>query len=155
MSALPPSLTPLTLQILFLGLLWGFVAILALRFILVAIFRRPDLPPELGALQPALAPIRELLLEAPAAGDVGPRVERILIESIEISIGRSRSSRLKLDDEFASSNHAVLRREDGKVTLEDLGSTNGTFLNETPVTSRVALKHGDTIRIGKTTIKIR
>ena len=155
MSTLPASLTPLTLQLLFFGLLWGFVAVLALRFVVSALFGRTPEPEEISPAQPASLPIRELLLEAPAAGGVGPRVERILLESSEISIGRSRSSRLKLDDEFASSNHAVLRREDGSVTIEDLGSTNGTFLNETPVTSPVAVKHGDTIRIGKTTIKIR
>jgi FHA domain len=53
-----------------------------------------------------------------------------------------------LEDPFASSRHARLVREGGVLVLEDLGSTNGTFLNGSPVDGPQPLHPGDHIRIG-------
>ncbi len=55
---------------------------------------------------------------------------------------------IKLDDPFASSRHARITREGHVVVIEDLGSTNGTYLNEEPLTGPQPLHPGDRIRIG-------
>jgi hypothetical protein len=55
---------------------------------------------------------------------------------------------IRLDDPFASSRHARISLEGHVVVIEDLGSTNGTYLNEEPLTGPQPLHAGDRIRIG-------
>jgi hypothetical protein len=55
---------------------------------------------------------------------------------------------IKLDDPFASSRHARIARQGHVFVLEDLGSTNGTYLNEEPLSGPQPLHPGDRIRIG-------
>jgi hypothetical protein len=55
---------------------------------------------------------------------------------------------IRLEDPFASSRHARIERQGGVLVLEDLGSTNGTFLNDEPLHGPQPLHHGDRIRIG-------
>jgi hypothetical protein len=55
---------------------------------------------------------------------------------------------IQLDDPFASSRHARISREGPAVVIEDLGSTNGTYLNDEPLTGPQPLHDGDRIRIG-------
>jgi hypothetical protein len=55
---------------------------------------------------------------------------------------------IRLEDPFASSQHARIERQGSVLVLEDLGSTNGTFLNEEPLRGIQPLHHGDRIRIG-------
>src|SRR5436309_3454964 len=55
---------------------------------------------------------------------------------------------IRLDDPFASSRHARITREGQTVVIEDLGSTNGTYLNDEPLGGPQPLHHGDRIRIG-------
>ncbi len=55
---------------------------------------------------------------------------------------------IKLEDPFASGHHARLSVEGGVVVIEDLGSTNGTYLNEEPLSGPQPLHPGDRIRIG-------
>jgi hypothetical protein len=55
---------------------------------------------------------------------------------------------IRLEDPFASSRHARISRQGSTVVIEDLGSTNGTYLNEEPLTGPQPLHHGDRIRIG-------
>jgi hypothetical protein len=55
---------------------------------------------------------------------------------------------IRLEDPFASSRHARIERQGGVLVLEDLGSTNGTFLNEEQLRGIQPLHHGDRIRIG-------
>ena len=55
---------------------------------------------------------------------------------------------IRLDDPFASAHHARLSREGNVVVIEDLGSTNGTYLNEEPLNGPQPLHPGDRIRIG-------
>lgn len=55
---------------------------------------------------------------------------------------------IRLEDAFASSRHARIERQGSVLVLEDLGSTNGTYLNDEPVQGPQALHHGDRIRIG-------
>jgi FHA domain len=55
---------------------------------------------------------------------------------------------IRLDDPFASARHARISRQGHVVVIEDLGSTNGTYLNEEPLTGPQPLHDGDRIRIG-------
>ncbi len=65
------------------------------------------------------------------------------------SIGRSPSNAIKINDSFASSEHAVVALRDGQWWLEDRGSRNGTLLNEMPVNQPVIITNGDIIGIGQ------
>jgi hypothetical protein len=55
---------------------------------------------------------------------------------------------IQLDDPFASSRHARISRQGRTLVIEDLGSTNGTYLNDEPLTGPRPLHDGDQIRIG-------
>jgi FHA domain len=63
-------------------------------------------------------------------------------------MGRGEQAEIRLDDPFASSRHAQLTRQGGTVVLEDLGSTNGTYLNEEILAGPQPLHAGDRVRIG-------
>jgi hypothetical protein len=63
-------------------------------------------------------------------------------------MGRGEQAEIRLDDPFASSQHAKLTRQGGIVVLEDLGSTNGTYLNEEILAGPQPLHAGDRVRIG-------
>jgi len=55
---------------------------------------------------------------------------------------------IRLEDPFASTRHARIERQGAAIVLEDLGSTNGTYLNDEPLGGPQPLHHGDRIRIG-------
>jgi hypothetical protein len=63
-------------------------------------------------------------------------------------LGRGEAAEIRLDDPFASARHARVLRQAGAVVLEDLGSTNGTYLNEELLHGPAPLHHGDRVRIG-------
>jgi len=63
-------------------------------------------------------------------------------------MGRGDQAEIRLEDPFASSRHAKLTRQGGIVVLEDLGSTNGTYLNEELLETARPLHPGDRVRIG-------
>jgi pSer/pThr/pTyr-binding forkhead associated (FHA) protein len=63
-------------------------------------------------------------------------------------LGRGDEAEIRLDDPFASSRHAQLILQAGVVVLEDLGSTNGTYLNEELLQGPAPLHNGDRVRIG-------
>jgi FHA domain len=68
----------------------------------------------------------------------------------EVVLGRGAGADIQLEDTFASSRHARIARQGSVMVLEDLGSTNGTFLNGEPLRGPQPLHHGDRIRIGDT-----
>jgi hypothetical protein len=63
-------------------------------------------------------------------------------------LGRGDAAEIRLNDPFASSRHARIVLQGGVVMLEDLGSTNGTYLNEELLAGVAPLHHGDRVRIG-------
>jgi hypothetical protein len=74
----------------------------------------------------------------------------------EVTVGRAAGCGVLLDeDTFVSQLHARLFRRDGQLFVEDLGSTNGTFLNKNKVTAPVAVRKGDQIQFGRTTLEVR
>ncbi len=72
-----------------------------------------------------------------------------------VTLGRADDSTLVLTDDYASSNHARLVPGDGTWTVEDLGSTNGTYLSGSKVTGPTPVPLGQQIRIGKTVLELR
>ena len=65
-----------------------------------------------------------------------------------IVIGRSAECDLSIADTYLSSRHARFAIDDGDLTVEDLGSTNGTYVNQTLVSGRVHLEKGDIVQVG-------
>ncbi|GLY26784.1 FHA domain-containing protein [Kineosporia sp. NBRC 101731] len=72
-----------------------------------------------------------------------------------ILIGRTPESTLVLDDDYASGRHARLSLRHGVWMVEDLGSTNGTFLGRNRVQDPVPIAPGAQIRIGRTVLELR
>jgi pSer/pThr/pTyr-binding forkhead associated (FHA) protein len=74
----------------------------------------------------------------------------------QITLGRAHDSTIVLDDDFASSRHARLYPDSsGSWVVEDLGSTNGTYLDRTKISSPTPVPAGVPIRIGKTVLELR
>ena len=73
----------------------------------------------------------------------------------QITVGRANDATLVLNDDYASSRHARLYPQDGQWVVEDLGSTNGTYLDRQKVTQPTPVPVGVPIRIGKTVLELR
>lgn len=73
----------------------------------------------------------------------------------ELTVGRAGGCQITLDDTFVSQLHARVFRRDGQLFVEDLGSTNGTFLNRKKVAAPVAIRKGDRLQIGKTVMEVQ
>lgn len=72
-----------------------------------------------------------------------------------ISVGRASDCTLVLDDDYASNRHARFVAQQGTWIVEDLGSTNGTFLGRERITGPTVVPLGAAVRIGKTVIELR
>jgi len=144
-----------------LGLKVGFLVLLYLFIwrIVRSVAKDLRLPQEsfvLGPQQAAAAGLGRthtgllVVLTSPA---LEPGTEREL-DSSAVTLGRSSENDLVLEaDEFASVQHARIEpRRDG-VWLEDLESTNGTFVNGVKVTRPLKLASGDVIRVGETDLR--
>ena len=80
---------------------------------------------------------------------------RISLDGRPIMIGRADDSTLVLDDDYASTRHARISLRGTDWYVEDLGSTNGTYLDRAKVTVPLRVPLGVPIRIGKTVIELR
>jgi pSer/pThr/pTyr-binding forkhead associated (FHA) protein len=80
---------------------------------------------------------------------------RISLDSRPILIGRADDSTLVLDDDYASTRHARVAQQGEEWYVEDLGSTNGTYLDRAKVTGPTRVPLGTPIRIGKTVFELR
>lgn len=79
----------------------------------------------------------------------------IALSGEQLLIGRGPDATIRLDDDYASTRHARIVRSGNQWYIEDLGSTNGTYLGSRRVTEPVALGIGTQIRIGKTVLELR
>ncbi|SCK15195.1 FHA domain-containing protein [Streptomyces sp. WMMB 322] len=80
----------------------------------------------------------------------------VALQGQTITLGRAHDSTIVLDDDYASSRHArIYPDRDGQWIVEDLGSTNGTYLDRTRLTTPTPIQPGAPIRIGKTVIELR
>src|SRR2546421_3162539 len=146
------------------GLKFGFLAVLYLFLLWIARSALKDLrrghggvvesdqvaPPDATGMYSAtdgLAAADELephlLVERAAGHEPGTAYDL----SDGATLGRG-DVEIRLDDPFASAHHARISRQGHVVVIEDLGSTNGTYLNEEPLTGPQPLHPGDRIRIG-------
>jgi hypothetical protein len=80
---------------------------------------------------------------------------KITLGDQPILIGRADDSTLVLTDDFASSRHARLTNRGGQWYVEDLGSTNGTYLDQQRVQGPLLVGPGQPIRIGQTALELR
>ncbi|RKE20330.1 FHA domain-containing protein [Streptomyces sp. TLI_171] len=80
----------------------------------------------------------------------------VALQGQTITLGRAHDSTIVLDDDYASSRHArIYPDQAGQWTVEDLGSTNGTYLDRQRLTTPMPLQIGMPIRIGRTVIELR
>jgi len=80
---------------------------------------------------------------------------RITLGEAHITIGRAEDSTLVITDDYASARHARLVPRDGQWFVEDLGSTNGTYLDRGKVSGPTPVPLGVPIRIGRTSLELR
>lgn len=72
----------------------------------------------------------------------------------EVTVGRAAGCQVTLDDTYASQLHARLFLRDGQILVEDLGSTNGTWLNRQKVTGPMVMQRGDQLQVGSTVLEL-
>ena len=80
---------------------------------------------------------------------------RLTLGEAQITIGRAEDSTLVITDDYASARHARLVPRGGQWFVEDLGSTNGTYLDRAKVTAPTPVPLGVPIRIGRTSLELR
>jgi len=81
--------------------------------------------------------------------------EEVPIDSMPVAIGRGGQNEIPLDgDEFASAQHARFESRRDGLWVEDIGSTNGTFVNGARVTTPRRLSKGDIVRVGQTDFRV-
>lgn len=72
----------------------------------------------------------------------------------ELTVGRAGGCQVILDDTYVSQLHARVFRREGQLYVEDLGSTNGTYVNRRKVTAPIAIRKGDRVQVGKTVLEL-
>lgn len=95
------------------------------------------------------APRSLVVTEGALAGTVVP------LGSAPITLGRASDSTLVLDDDYASNRHARLYQHDGKWIVEDLGSTNGTWIDRTRIIAPTVLTTNVPLKVGRSTMELR
>jgi pSer/pThr/pTyr-binding forkhead associated (FHA) protein len=93
---------------------------------------------------------RELVVHTPQG-----RPQVVRLDAHDVTFGRAETSTVRLDDPYISDHHAKVFLSDDEWRITDMGSTNGTFLNQVKVTSPTPIAAGDQLGIGKTTVQVR
>ena len=156
------ALTLTLIRLAFLGLLWAFV------LITISVLRSDLRSPSMGARTAVRPGNRRTAAESRPRGRAGRAPKRILItqgslagtsvplRDQPITIGRAPDSTIVLDDDYVSYRHAQLTPDDkGRWVVEDLGSTNGTYIDRQRITGRMLVGPGVSLRIGKTVLELR
>ena len=156
------ALTLTLIRVAFLAVLWLFV-IAAIGVVRTDLFgtaaakmRRPrnQAPPRPAApsrpQKPGRGTPRFLVVTEGALTGVS-----IDLADQQITIGRANDATLVLNDDYASTHHARIFPQDGQWLVEDLGSTNGTYLDRQKVIRPTPVPVGVPIRIGKTVLELR
>jgi pSer/pThr/pTyr-binding forkhead associated (FHA) protein len=164
------ALTLTLIRIAFLAVLWLFV-IAAVGVVRTDLFGTSSVPSRRQARkqrQPRARPPQPVKPAKPARGRSGRSTPQQLmvtagalagtslgLDDQQITIGRANDATLVLNDDYASTRHARLFPQDGQWIVEDLGSTNGTYLDRQKVTQPTPVPVGVPIRIGKTVLELR
>jgi pSer/pThr/pTyr-binding forkhead associated (FHA) protein len=73
----------------------------------------------------------------------------------ELTVGRAAGCQVALEDNYVSQLHARVFARDGTVWVEDLGSTNGTYVNDRRVSAPLAVRRGDQLKVGSTVLELK
>ena len=161
---MPESLLTI-LKFTLVALLWLFF-LRVLRAVWAEITRPPAPSPAAPAPAAAEAPTRVLQARTPAGQSPSKSAVLRLVEpkeargrtyevGEEVTVGRASGCGVSLEgDTFVSQLHARLYRRDGRMWVEDLGSTNGTYVNSKRLTSPVSLRRGDRVQVGRTVLEL-
>lgn len=95
------------------------------------------------------APTAVAIVEGAQAG------ETVSLEQAPLLIGRGHDAAIRLDDDYVSTRHARIGVSGDQWYVEDLGSTNGTYVGSNRITQPTALQLGTRVRIGKTVLELR
>jgi pSer/pThr/pTyr-binding forkhead associated (FHA) protein len=163
-------MTGLTITVMKLGLLailWVFV-LLALGVVRTDLFGAGGGRAgrtRSAAKQAQGAPVADRPSARPRRGAVPTRLvvtsgsltgTSVALTGAQITLGRAHDSTIVLDDDFASSRHARIYPDaTGQWVVEDLGSTNGTYLDRTKINGPTPVPLGVPIRIGKTALELK
>lgn len=101
------------------------------------------------AKRPRGAPTHVLIVDGANAG------ETVSLDEAPLLIGRGSDAAIRLDDDYVSTRHARIAASGDQWFIEDLGSTNGTYLGAQRLTQPTTLTLGSQVRIGKTTLELR
>ena len=155
-----PALILQLTRVGFLILLWLFV-LAAVRVVRADLRVASDLRSDVAAGRgrkragrPAVQPasLTPAILVVTAGSLAGTRLR---LGSGPILIGRAEDSTLVLDDDYASTRHARIVQQGRGYAVEDLGSTNGTYLDRARITAPTPVPIGVPIRIGRTVLELR
>ena len=152
------------IRVAFLAVLWLFV-IAAIGVVRTDLLGGPATTGRRGKLRQAQAPRPARPPKPPRPGRGAARVLGVTagalkgtsldLDQQQITLGRANDATLVLNDDYASSRHARIFPQDGQWIVEDLGSTNGTYLDRQKVTRPMPVPVGVPIRIGKTVLELR
>lgn len=156
------ELTLTLIKLGFLAVLWLFVlsAISVIRTDIFGTKVQTPKPPK-GQKQPKQqkpakrsrrvrgAPNKLLIIDGPNAGQSVP------VGTEPILLGRGTDAAIRLDDDYVSTRHARFATNGEQWFVEDLGSTNGTYIGSQRVTSPVPVAIGTAVRLGKTIVELR
>jgi hypothetical protein len=151
------TVTPFVLTVLkvfFLALLYYFVY-RAIRVGVAEVRGRPEARAP-AAPKGSRAP-RRTTREAGSIVVLGENGKKVSSHRLSgtIQIGRAEACQIRLDDTYASQFHARIANRGGTWHVEDLGSTNGTYLNQRKLTGPTPVGAGDRIKIGKSVLELR
>jgi pSer/pThr/pTyr-binding forkhead associated (FHA) protein len=99
--------------------------------------------------RPRGAPTHVAIIEGANAG------QRIPLDGAPLLIGRGTDAAIRVDDDYVSTRHARIASSGDEWFVEDLGSTNGTYLGASRLTQPTTLHLGSQVRVGKTTLELR
>jgi len=85
----------------------------------------------------------------------GNKGETVSLDDAPLLIGRGNDAAIRLDDDYVSTRHARIASSGDQWFVEDLGSTNGTYIGSHRLTQPTTLQLGSKVRIGKTTLELR
>jgi pSer/pThr/pTyr-binding forkhead associated (FHA) protein len=152
------------IRVAFLAVLWLFV-IAAIGVVRTDLLGGSSTTARRGRARPAQAPRPGRPAKSSRPGRGAPRVLVVTAGALkgtsldlaqqQITLGRANDATLVLNDDYASSRHARIFPQDGQWIVEDLGSTNGTYLDRQKVTRPMPVPMGVPIRIGKTVLELR